>query len=356
MKKNPSIFQNDKALRFIKKLRRGGYNLTSGFSLIEIGLVLMIIAALMGTFYGYNAGKDDVVKKRQTLAKMEIIEKALAQYVAENDRLPCPADYRYSSVNGLEFCWSVQAVIPAPQPVNFSSGTSSFVFGGVVPYVALKLPQSITRDAWGNDFTYNVSAGLAGWHGAYGSPSVPSVWETTNMGNITVNDATGAQRTNQAAYVLISHGSNGYGAYYPYSFRSFSSTYDPNEAENAEYATTGGTWNGTFVSSEPYYSTIGTTTNGPTGATGYTSTTSYFDDIVHWKTKWQIIRETGSLLSNSNCTLAYTILTKQDTSYNSVYYNYYCNATSNKPANAMCSFILNSLARKVNDLCLNKVS
>ena len=319
----------------------------------------MIIAALMGTFYGYNAGKDDVVKKRQTLAKMEIIEKALAQYLAENDRLPCPA-YTASWGGGLGYCSGVlskQAASPAGL-----AGTSTWVSAGLVPYTELKIPKGIVIDGYGNYFTYVVNNGLAGLGSNLGPPySTPYSFESSNMGVIIINDPTGAQITNQAVYVLISHGSNGLGSWNSDKTSasvSFSSNFDPNEAENAEHATSVGSagWNTTFVASELYYSTIGTTTNGPAAATNYTTTTSYFDDIVHWKTKWQIIREAGSLLSNSTCTLAYTVLTKQDNTFNTLYYNYYCNGTSNKPANAMCSFILNSLATKVNDLCLNKVS
>ena len=361
MTKHSNVSHNKKSLPLVKKQNLQG-KLTSGFTLIEIGIVLVIIAVLMGTFYGYNSGRDDVAKRRQTLAKMEIIEKALAQYVAENNRLPCPAVA--SLTTGVGDCTSTAHFSYInPVPTNYASSYNQpYATGLSVPYPALKLPASMTIDAWGNRFDYIITK-------MFGDTGYPATFEMTNMGGIIINDATGAQITNQAAYVLISHGPNKLGAVNPLGNLT-SLPADVNEIRNSKivdygvgsYSNPPPTYSGyanisdfTFVASEPYYTSIGTTTNtSRLIASG--STTSYFDDIVHWKTKWQIIREAGSLLSNSTCTLAYTVLTKQDNTFNTLYYNYYCNGTSNKPANAMCSFILNSLATKVSDLCLNKVS
>src|SRR6185312_792559 len=81
---------------------------TGAFSLAEISIVITIIALLMGSAYSVATSRTDDAKRKQTLAKMEVIEKAIASFVAINDRLPCPANIAMQVDNssaGKEACW-----------------------------------------------------------------------------------------------------------------------------------------------------------------------------------------------------------------------------------------------------------
>ncbi len=301
---------------------------TNGFSLIELSLVLAVIGLLYSLASNGYVKASDSSKRKQTLYKMAIIEDALAKFVAANDRLPCPARIslaKNDSNIGVEFsntAADLQVDLSASLPANYSA-SSNIVIGGSVPTNTLKLPLDMMLDGWGNRFVYALPKAMCGVVN-YGVIVTPYYFENQNMGLVTILDASGATRTNSAAYVLLSNGSNGYGAW-PKNGGVASSigSASANEIENSH---SGGTWNAIFVSSEP---------------------SSTFDDIVHYKMKWQIVREAGSVISNAACTTAHTIITTADLNATSA-------LCSTKPASSNCALFINTLASKVNQWCLNK--
>jgi prepilin-type N-terminal cleavage/methylation domain-containing protein len=292
-----------------------------GFSFLEMSIVLTIIGILSVAAFAAAKSQSDVVKQRQTIAKMEVIEKAIAAYAAINDTLPCPGQTNYAMNNSLAgtancsgtFAYYNNGHLPANASIY-----DLYIMGGTVPTITLSLPMEFMIDGWGNKFNYTVVKGLIG-NGAY--------LEDNNMGSITVADITGAVRTDQAAYTLLSGGPNGYGVYSAYNTAANPAPTDANELINHN-GMIGSSY--IFVHSEP---------------------TATFDDILHYRTKWQIVQEAGYALSNQVCTTASTVMKAQDISANSTYYSYYCKSA---PGDPNCAIYMTTLAAKVQELCLNK--
>jgi prepilin-type N-terminal cleavage/methylation domain-containing protein len=304
-----------------------------GFSILEMSMVLLVLGVIAASFASVMGNRNDVAKQRQTLQQMAILEAALNQFVLANNRLPCPAMGSISTSNsnfGIETCNSADdlSVLVAPTPTSYASNTTAWVIGGTIPITTLKLPRSYMFDGWNNRYTYVVSKPLAA-NVSNGSVTSTYGWQNNNMGLIKVKDITGATRTDQAAYILISHGPNGFGSW-PYNGgtrTSFPSSPNSSEVDNSHV---GATWDESFVTSEP---------NGS------------FDDIVHYRMKWQILGELGFSLSNSLCDTAKTVLQTADVTSNSVGYSGYCNTS---PADSNCASFLNTIALKIRDLCLSK--
>jgi len=65
---------------------------SNGFSLTELAISLAIIALVLVLFLGASSGFISSKRGEITQTKLKAIETAIALYVAQNKRLPCPAD------------------------------------------------------------------------------------------------------------------------------------------------------------------------------------------------------------------------------------------------------------------------
>lgn len=211
----------------------------SGFSLVELAIALVIIALVLVLFIGASSGFISSKRNEVTSLKLKAIENAIALFVAQNKRLPCPADGTIpsgdpgsglSQPNGPGDCLNNQA-------------------NGVVPALSLGLSEADALDGWNNRITYRVYSGVNGsltrtdgmdlsWcdpagtaGGALGAnqlcnPACTSaalancVTPTQFLANkgLRIQNAAGALLMDPAAgpgaaYVLISHGDNGGGAF-----------------------------------------------------------------------------------------------------------------------------------------------
>lgn len=214
-----------------------------GFTLVELAIALVIIALVMVLFIGASSGFISSKRYEVTALKLKAIENAIALFVAQNKRLPCPAD----------------GTIPSGAP---NSGVSqppvagdclNNQLNGVVPALTLGLSEADVLDGWNNRITYRVYSGVNGsltrtdgmdmsWCDPAGTAPAPGVvgadllcnitCSSTNLNNCTtpsqflagkglriqnaagtlppLMDPAGGQG---AAYVLISHGDNRGGAY-----------------------------------------------------------------------------------------------------------------------------------------------
>lgn len=216
-----------------------------GFTLIEIAVVIVVLALLLAMIAGLATAMISQQRREVTRQKLAGVETALALYVSQNRRLPCPADGRLASDNanaGLE------------RPVGgvncqVVTGTANSQTHGVVPWRTLGLSESDITDGWGNRMTFRVApelvvagrmdftacdpgAPVVGGAGiaACAVPCPNGTWPTgcSNPGDVTRDkglrvrtlNATvtltmdhGASPSTGAAYVVISHGENGGGAY-----------------------------------------------------------------------------------------------------------------------------------------------
>lgn len=172
-----------------------------GFSLIEMAIVLVVIGLILS---GGLMAITPVLKGTRTTEtnmRLDLIEKALVLYTIRNGCLPCPADGTASTASGMA------------APTGCGACTVAAA-NGVVPWGSLGLSQNDATDGWGNRISYVVTTALAST-----TTSMTRSGTTYPAGTLRVEDSdpatsTGANSllTSAAAYVLISHGPDGYGA------------------------------------------------------------------------------------------------------------------------------------------------
>jgi prepilin-type N-terminal cleavage/methylation domain-containing protein len=268
-----------------------------GFSLTELSIAIAIIAVIAGSALSVALTNDFYANTTQTNAKLDKIEEALASFLVINQRLPCPADGTQSITSesfGIESTPSVSGCGTA----NFTSGN---VYAGVIPTRTLQLPDEFMLDAWGRRITYAVDFRFANnvlTNNNCDGTSSPICFIDTiaNDASITVQDSSGAARTTQAIYVLISHGENGHGAFTKNGGTTRLNAYSgnnpwrngkfPSELENAHYSNEGSntSYNTSFVSKQYQRDEA--------------NLSEYFDDMVRFRTKHSLIKAAGSGISN----------------------------------------------------------
>lgn len=253
-----------------------------GFTLIEIAVVLVIVAAMLAMGAVMVRGVTAAQKRSLTATRLATVDAALVQFVVLNKRLPCPANGTIASTGvnpGVEL--RVAGVCTGNQ-VN-----------GVAPWVTLGITEIDATDGWDRRFTYRTDTELVldngmdmSWCDPAGTeaPVNPVAGRNCTAGCTSANMALctppsaflpgkGLQVRNVvgttimdppntgAAYVVISHGESGGGAYLNSGLLSTSTTTDGTE-EAKNYAN---------LVLQPYYLDDGTT--DVPGA-------NHFDDIV----------------------------------------------------------------------------
>lgn len=183
-------------------------NGAGGFTLLELAIVLAVLGLLLGGGSLLLRPMLDNNRRTETKARLKGIEDALTVYAAQNFDLPCPSNPALgpsSSANGAEG----------------SACASVMEFGGV-PWRALGLSETDVLDGWGRRISYAVTSNLAVTSG--GPLNCPSLGfgaiTQGRLENRGANDAAipppgSAAGPAKAAYVLISHGENGSGAFLP---------------------------------------------------------------------------------------------------------------------------------------------
>ena len=254
----------------------------TGFTLVEILVVLVIVAILLTMASVLTRGISAAQKRSLTATRITAVDNALVQFVMQQRRLPCPADGTIASglANaGVEMRDGLGACTPANQ-VN-----------GVVPWVTLGMPEVETTDGWDRRLTYRAHPTLVGDNtmdmsqcdpagtgpASGGGLCVPGCVSTSlatctspasylatkglRIQNI-VGAALMTQPTTGAAYVVVSHGETAGGAYLNSGQLATSTTTDGLE-EQKNYATTAVT--------QPYY--VDDSVSDVAGA-------NHFDDTV----------------------------------------------------------------------------
>lgn len=242
----------------------------NGFTLIELAIVLIVVSLLSGGALALVGRQIESARDSTTRAHQRAVFEALQAFVLGAGRLPCPADG--SAAEG-----SPDAGRERPEGGGSCTVDPS---RAVVPWITLAIAEPLSRDGWGRRFLFYPANGTTGAQ----LTATGDAGFRTGTGNITIlADAGGTPSTtitDQAAFVLMSHGENGDGGYLPTGSRMIGDPSGPAENENQDgdriFVDTG-------FSSDPE---------------------SYFDDVLLWRTKPAFRFGAGAVFNGAQCTSA----------------------------------------------------
>jgi len=172
------------------------------FSLLEMTIVLVISSILMSTLsLPFLKHTITMSQRRQTEKHQQEIVQALAAYVLRHHRLPCPARFVKGEAQGLAspMCIANTAV-------------------GVVPFKTLGLTSRIAKDGDGHYFTYAVEPDLTQTRHLEGEALLDDALffcqaEGGFLRVLTQHNRSVCEEGHSLAFVLISHGTKGLGAF-----------------------------------------------------------------------------------------------------------------------------------------------
>jgi len=249
----------------------------SGFTLIEIAVVLVIVGILLGSFIGSITQRIETTQREKTKKQLQEIRMALLGFASTRGRLPCPTT---TTGAGIE--------VPA---LGSTSVIACTLRHGFVPGKTLGIDGAYNRDnllidAWGNPIRYSVTnSNNNAFTSAPGFGSMRDVQMENlqpNLNICTVDstqsntcDSVNTTLINNAPFVLLSLGKDG---------RDFVATLAPNSdqgenagevavvanaaGENLAYTVSNGN---AFVSKS--YSSVD-------------STAGLFDDLIIWESPY----------------------------------------------------------------------
>ena len=176
----------------------------AGFTLVELAIVLVIIALLIGGMLVPLSTQRDIQNTNDTQKQLSEIKEALYGFAAANGRLPCPAA---TAATGIE------------NPLGGGVCTNSW--NGFLPGITLGVgptdSQGYVVDSWGNRIRYAVTTGNTrafttnnGVKNAWGSVLNPDIHVcSTSVGMTSSACAAGTDLTTSAAAIIFSTGKNG---------------------------------------------------------------------------------------------------------------------------------------------------
>jgi hypothetical protein len=273
---------------------------------IFIFVVLLLAMGFLVAMFTFSRKSTAVDEQTESTAALDKIAAALEQYSAATGRLPCPADPTLDAAADT----GVEAV---------SGGSCTTGLAGTVPWKTVGLGRQDTFDVWGWRISYRVYSATAG-----GFTQPTTAFAPTNGGASMVNcntaprfdsglDASGFCRSDYTtsaddfqstkgltvneytdvsagggstpsavhtgvAYVLISHGQSGLGAYTASGNRRDLPANGPERDNTASNSNTSPPVSSVAPASSPDISP---------------STKGHFDDIVLYRTIGDLVRRTG---------------------------------------------------------------
>jgi prepilin-type N-terminal cleavage/methylation domain-containing protein len=195
----------------------------SGFTLVEIAMVLFIITLLLAGLLPTITVQLEQQRTTETRKQISDIQQALIGYAMVNGRLPCPAKAALATglANaGVEATTANSCACNAAGSYNADNTATACTLTtvtGVLPWVTLGLKET---DAWDHRFTYRVTTHFADkiantyvW--GCGSPEpTQASFALCSPGVLNVLSAVaGTSVASSMPAVFLSHGKNGYGAY-----------------------------------------------------------------------------------------------------------------------------------------------
>lgn len=230
----------------------------SGFTILELSVVVAVIALIAGTALALGATRIQAAKTEDTQEKMEAILEVIDNFVKTYGYLPCPADPEASPTSdaGIFGFGSTDPTTGDCNAANLRGAGTTLI--GVVPTATLGLAPSVMMDGWNRRITYVVDSRMTK------AATYASTDPDSDTGFINILPAAGAVfTTDKAVLALISHGQNGHGAWRAKGGEPLDKeTDDADENENINI----GLADANFV--QKFF-------------------TETYDDIVYYRMKWQ---------------------------------------------------------------------
>lgn len=239
----------------------------SGFTLIEMAIVIVVIGLLLSGGLTVAASQSLSSQRTENNKRMDIVEHALRLYVMQHACLPCPASGSEAESGALG---GVSQNTSGAYVTATTFCTSTACVQGVLPYRSLGLSRHEAFDAWGNAFTYAVGTGLAGT--AAMERALPAVYPVGDL-DVNASESAAAAVTDRAAYVLLSHGPDGAFAWTPHGSQR------------------GNTWN--QVAGGAQFENSDGDSEFRQGGELATKGTDHFDDVVRFMTGPMLIQLCG---------------------------------------------------------------
>src|ERR1035437_4340677 len=120
---------------------------THGFTLVELAIVLVIVALILGTGLTLLSAQQEQRRIEDTNARLSDAREALIGFAIANGRLPCPAS---ATSNGVE---SYVGVVGGSSCTNFYNGFLPAATLGLTPADS----QGYAINAWSNRIRYAVT-------------------------------------------------------------------------------------------------------------------------------------------------------------------------------------------------------
>jgi len=162
-------------------MSKGLYNSSeSGFSLVEMAIVLVILGVALGGLLGAVGQSAENSRRIEAKNKLQEIEEALYGFAQVQGRLPCPAD---DDTLGIE------------DVANTVTGLCNIIHG-MLPSATLGISGSVDGnglllDPWGNPYRYSVAGATPGGYrytgNGSGSGGIPDIFD--NAATAIVNNA-----------------------------------------------------------------------------------------------------------------------------------------------------------------------
>lgn len=137
----------------------------TGFTLVEMAMVLAIVALLLTGLIPTISGQVELRRISETKKQLDEIQQALIGFAIINGYFPCPATL---TSNGLE-----------NRSAGICNGTDAANYNGYIPGATLGLSaldeRGLVMDAWGNPVRYAIT----GWNKTT-APTQNDVFTTTN--------------------------------------------------------------------------------------------------------------------------------------------------------------------------------
>jgi prepilin-type N-terminal cleavage/methylation domain-containing protein len=193
-------------------------NNQTGFTLIELSIVLIIISLILGAVLGLGNAQIQASKINSTKQKQQAIKLALTNFISRNNRLPCPS---IATLAKGAVGYGIEA---ADKGICTGTNINGLVATGIVPFSSLGITGENASDGFYNRITYQVALAatntngqtIVGLKGASSTHSAaPILLRSPPNGNQSndCNPDNYPYNPCSAVVVLVSHGLNGNGSY-----------------------------------------------------------------------------------------------------------------------------------------------